>query len=48
MMQEVMVQIFGTYTPIDGCADWSYIGGVAIFAICLYSIFRMAGVIFKR
>lgn len=38
MMREVFIQIFGTYQPIDGCADWSYIGGVAIFAICLWAV----------
>lgn len=47
-MRDVMIQIFGVYTPIDGCADWSYIGGVAIFAIALYSVFRLAGMVFKR
>ena len=47
-MQEVMISIFGTYSPIDGCADWSYIGGVVLFSICLYSLFRLAGGIFKR
>lgn len=48
MMQEVMTAIFGTYTPIDGCADWQYIGGVLLFAITLYSLFRIAGCLFKR
>lgn len=48
MMQEAMTAIFGTYSPIDGCADWSYIGGVIVFAITLYSLFRVVGVIFKR
>lgn len=47
-MKEMMITIFGTYTPIDGCADWSYIGGIIIFSICLYSVFRLAGGIFKR
>lgn len=48
MMRDAMITIFGTYTPIDGCADWSYIGGVLIFAICLYSLFRIIGAVFKR
>lgn len=48
MMQEAMIAIFGNYAPIDGCADWSYIGGVLIFSIVLYSLFRVIGVIFKR
>lgn len=47
MMRDVIVQIFGTYNPINGCADWSYIGGVAVFCICLYSLFRLAGAVFK-
>lgn len=47
-MRDVMISIFGTYTPIDGCADWAYIGGVLLFAIVLYSVFRLAGAIFKR
>lgn len=47
-MKEVMVSIFGSYAPIDGCADWSYVGGVLLFAICLYSLFRLVGAVFKR
>lgn len=27
--------------------DWPYVGGVLLFAICLYSVFRLIGVIFK-
>lgn len=57
MMKSVMVDIFGTYTPVvytlsDGTsctgADWSYIAGVAVFCICLYSLFRVVGGLFKR
>lgn len=48
MMKDVLIQIFGVYSPIDGCADWSYIGGVIIFSICLYSMFRLLGLVFKR
>ena len=47
-MSEVMISLFGVYTPVDGCADWQYIGGVLLFAICLYSLFRLLGGIFKR
>lgn len=47
-MSDVMTAIFGTYTPIDGCADWEYIGGVLLFAICLFCLFRLAGGILKR
>ena len=48
MMKEVMIQIFGEYQPIDGCVDWGYIAAVAIFGICLYSFFRLIGLVFKR
>lgn len=48
MMKEAMVAIFGTYAPIDGCADWSYIGGVLLFGIAFYSVFRIVGGVFKR
>lgn len=47
-MKEAMVQLFGAYAPVDGCADWSYIAGVLVFAICLYSLFRILGAVFKR
>lgn len=48
MMKDVMVQIFGTYAPIDGCTDWGYIAGVVIFGICLYSFFRILALAIKR
>lgn len=48
MMKQVMIDIFGTYAPIDGCADWAYIAGVAVFCICLWSMFRLLGLVFKR
>lgn len=57
MMKDVLIQIFGVYEPVvytlsDGTAcagaDWSYIGGVAVFCICLYSMFRILGGLFKR
>ena len=47
MMKDAVTTIFGTYAPIDGCADWGFIAGVILFAICLYSLFRLIGVIFK-
>lgn len=28
--------------------DWQYIGGVALFAICLISVFKLLGVILKN
>lgn len=48
MMKEVMTQILGSYSPIDGSADWSYIAGAAVFCICLYSMFRLLALVFKR
>lgn len=48
MMQDAMTAIFGTYAPIDGSPDWSYIGGVIIFSIVLFCTFRLVGGLFKR
>ena len=48
MMKAVMIQILGEYAPIDGCADWAYIAGAAVFCICLWSMFRILGLVFKR
>lgn len=39
------------YTAVaDGAAgvDWTYVAGVFLFAIVLYSFFRLLGVVFKR
>ena len=39
------------YTAVaDGAAgvDWPYVGGVLLFALVLYSFFRLLGVVFKR
>lgn len=48
MMQEAIANIFGVYQPIDGCADWSYIGGVLVFCIMLFmALYALCGV-FKR
>ena len=49
------VDIDGTLTAVTtnivpaGCAgvDWVYIAGVVLFAICLYSVFRIIGSVFK-
>ena len=51
-MKDLMVTIFGSYEPIygiDGVAgmDWEYILGVVLFAIVLYSFFRLVGMVLK-
>ena len=57
MMTEAMLAIFGPYEPVihtleDGTVlrgvNWAYICTVAIFGICLFSLFRLVGVLFKR
>lgn len=48
MMKDVIEQILGTYSPVDGFVDWAYIAGAAVFCICLYSMFRLLGLFFKR
>ncbi len=48
MMESVMLEIFGAYSPIDGCTDWGYISRVAIFGVCLYCMFRLLALVFKR
>ena len=48
MMADFMASIFGVYQTVNGQANWQYIGGVLIFCIALYSIFRLIGAIFKR
>lgn len=48
MLRDVMVQIFGVYTTVDGHANYEYIGAVALFGITLYCCFRLAGQVFKR
>lgn len=57
MMKEALLQIFGTYEPVvvtlpDGsavaCVDFAYLAGVAIFGICLFSLFKLIGVLLKR
>lgn len=57
-MREIIIQLFGTYTPlldpvtgqaVIGVAgvDWEWIAGVFLFGIVLYSFLRLVGVIFK-
>ena len=57
MMQETMLQIFGQYEPVivvleNGrtfcTVDVGYVAGVAIFGVCLFSLFKLIGVLFKR
>lgn len=47
-MIELMQDIFGVYTPIDGQPDFQYIGAVAIFCIVLWSVFRIFGAVIKK
>lgn len=58
-MRDLIVTIFGTYTPVidpvtnsvaAGAAgvDWPFIGGVLLFGLVLWSFFRLLGVVFKR
>lgn len=44
MIMEVVEQIFGVYTPVDGGVNYGYIAGVVIFSIVLYSAFRLLGI----
>jgi len=57
MMESVMYKIFGAYEPIIlisdtgasfACVDVAYIANVAIFGLCLLSLFRLIGTLFKR
>lgn len=57
-MRELIISIFGTYTPVTDAAgaplqgmagvDWPYLAGVALFGLVLYSFFRLLGVVFKQ
>ena len=58
-MRDLIVTIFGQYTPVVDPAtgavavgfagvDWPYLAGVLLFALVLYSFFRLLGVVFKR
>lgn len=69
-MKELLISLFGTYTPVttesihyytfneevyaetidmvaSGAAglDWPWIMGVVLFAICLWSFFRLLGIL---
>jgi len=67
-MKELIVSIFGAYTPVmttethvvadavqsvevvaSGLAgvDWPWLAGVLLFAVVLYSFFRLVGVLLK-
>lgn len=39
----------GAITIVEGIAgvDWEYLCGVFLFGICLYSFFRVLGILFK-
>lgn len=56
-MTDAMTQIFGEYVPVvytlaDGTTmtgpDFAYIGSVVVFSICLWSAFRLLGMVLKR
>jgi hypothetical protein len=72
MMRELLISLFGTYTPVmttesfvvsgvDGNVletvevvasgfagvDWPWVLGVLLFALVLYSFFRLVGVFLK-
>lgn len=57
-MRDLIISIFGTYTPVTDAAgtplqgmagvDWPYLAGVSLFALVLYSFFRLLGVVFKK
>lgn len=58
MMKSLLNTLFGVYEPIAdvngvyavGAAgvDWTYILGVLLFAICLYSFFRIVGAVIQK
>lgn len=56
-MTEAMTTIFGEYVPAvytlaDGTTvtgpNFAYIGSVVIFGICLWSAFRLLGMVLKK
>lgn len=56
MMTEAMTTIFGEYVPAvytlaDGTTmtgpNFAYIGSVIVFCICLWSAFRLLGMVLK-
>ena len=58
-MRDLIVSLFGTYTPlvdpvtgnavlgVAGC-DWEWIAGVFLFGIVLFGFLRMLGVLLKH
>lgn len=48
MLRDIVISLFGTYQPIDGMTDWSYVAEVLIFVVFLYGILRFVGGVFKR
>lgn len=55
-MKDLILSLFGAYTPVMsgeavafGLAgvDWPWVAGVLLFAIVLYSFFRLVGVLLK-
>lgn len=48
MMQDLMISLFGVYTSVDGATNWAYVGSVAIFLVCLFSLFKLIGMVFKK
>lgn len=57
-MRDLIVSIFGTYTPVSDASgivpsgaagvDWTFVGGIVLFAIVLLSFFKLLGVVIKR
>ena len=49
MMRDAIVNIFGAYQPVNGCADWSYIGGIIVFSIMLFmALYALCGVLKRK
>lgn len=44
-MIDVIRNIFGEYQLVDGQTNFEYIAAVLIFAIVLYSVFRILGLV---
>lgn len=48
MMQDLMIALFGVYQSVDGGTNWAYVGSVLIFLVCLWSLFRLVGMVFRK
>lgn len=51
-MRDIIISLFGSYTPITGqtgiaSIDFEWLTGTFLFALTLYCIFRLIGGIFK-